>query len=254
MKTGTREGLLKAIGNKGWIIGALSAGLLGTACGSMDDPLYDPTHCSQVPQEIHSDRILAIGDSVTAFWSEHHMNSCQAYSDYASKEINEHIQNSAIGGTELTGSYGKCVPQQYEDATAANGPYDVVILTAGANDLKNECPLAEHETCSVKCGNKLLEIADEMEALVTDIVNDGSDVVLVGYYNMKNSIYDKYNECLATSISAYKAIAASNPHVTFVHTEDMVNPNNASDYAVDGVHPSIATAQKIGRRVAEALR
>jgi lysophospholipase L1-like esterase len=254
MERRTNRRALKAIANKGLVISALSASLMGAACGSMDDPLYSPTHCTQVPQEIHSDRILAIGDSVTAFWSENHMSSCQSYSDYASKEINEHIQNSAIGGTEMSGSYGKCVPQQYEDAAAANGAYDVVILTAGANDLKNECPLADYETCSVKCGDKLVEIAEELDTLITHIVGDGSDVVLVGYYDMRNSVYDKYNECRPMAAAQYQAIAAKSPHVSFVNTADLVNPNNESDYAFDGVHPSIALAKRIGHRVAEALR
>jgi lysophospholipase L1-like esterase len=226
---------------------------MGSGCALIDDPLYDPAHCGEVPQETKSDRILAIGDSITAFWSEHHMNSCQAYSDYASKEIDEHIENVALGGTELSGPNGKCIPKQYEDAVAANGPYDVVILTAGGNDLKNECPLAENEPCSVKCGAKLLELAQEMEDLVTDIVRDGSDVVIVGYYPTVNQVFSKYNQCLATAMTAYETLAASNPHVTFVRTADLVDPNDGTNYVIDGVHPSIALEQKIGNRVANAI-
>ena len=111
-----------------------------------------------------------------------------------------------------------------------------------------------YETCSVKCGNKLLQIADEMETMVTDIVNDGSDVIIVGYFNMRNSLFSQYNGCLAPATARDKAIAAASPHVTFVNTADMVNPNDPSAYAPDGVHPSIAMAQKIGQRVADALR
>jgi lysophospholipase L1-like esterase len=243
---------LKAIGGTNLVIGALTATLMVAAC---DDPLYDPQHCSQIPQENGSNQILAIGDSITAFWSKAHFNSCQAYSDYASKEINEHIQNVALGGAELSGSYTKCIPQQYDEAVAATGSYDVVILTGGANDLWNECSVAPHETCSVKCANKLDEIADEMETLVTDIVSDGSDVIIVGYFKTRNGGLAQYNECLEKFSAQSKGLAAKSPRVSFVQTADMVKTIDASNYyPLDEVHPSIKLAQKIGKRVADALR
>lgn len=248
MERRNRKGL-RGIRNKGMVVGALAATLMGTAC----DPLFDSQHCRQVPSESRSRRILAVGDSITAFWSEHHTNSCQAYSDYASKEINEHIDNVAIGGTELSGPNGKCIPKQYEDAAAVNGPYDIVILTAGGNDLKRECPLAGNESCTVKCRDKLLELADEMETLVTDIVRDGSEVVIVGYYSMRNKEYAKYNECLRTLMSKYESLATASPHVSFVNTSDLVDPDDATNYLIDGVHPSIQVTRKIGKKVADAI-
>lgn len=249
METGTYRRLFKAIGRANLVIGAATVMLMGAAC----DPLYDPQHCRQVPRDTNSVRILAVGDSITAFWSREHANSCQAYSDYASEEIHEHIENHAIGGTELSGSSGKCIPVQYQEAAEASGSYDIVVLTAGGNDLRNECPLAEHETCSVKCRNKMLELADEMETLVTDIVHDGSDVVIVGYYPMRNESYGKYNECLAQISAEYEKLAAASPRVTFVKTADLVDTADESNYAFDEVHPSIKLTKAIGKRVAAAI-
>jgi len=277
MKTGPHRKSLKAIKNTGLlpgsgaglsgknsvpgkrvVIGTLLSVLIWTGCW---DPLFDADHCTKVPQEVHGYKILAIGDSITAYWSKNSpFECCQSYPDFASIEINEHIQNEAVSGTRLSGE-GPTIPQQYTNAKASNGAYDLVILTGGANDLHKECDLEEGQTCSVTCGEKLLEIADEMETLVTDIVRDGSDVVIVGYYQMnelalspgENIGLAAYNECLATIIPMYQKIADSSPHVSLIETADLVDPHDAADYFADGLHPSIAAAQRIGHRLASVL-
>jgi hypothetical protein len=100
----------------------------------------------------------------------------------------------------------------------------------------------------------MAEIREEMETLVTDIVRDGSDVIIVGYYQMRNTGVYQYNECLTTAMVYYKQLAASSPHVTFVSTADVADPDVKSNYAWDEVHPSIELAQKIGKKVAYALK
>ena len=56
-----------------------------------------------VPQEIKADSILAIGDSITAYFSKTCSGCCQSYSDYASIQIDEYVQNEAVSGTRLSG-------------------------------------------------------------------------------------------------------------------------------------------------------
>jgi len=221
----------------------------------------DTDHCDLMPQEIKGDGILAIGDSITGWYKN---ETCgQSYSDYASIEINEYIQNEAIGGTRLSGEIAgflPSIPRQYAKATAVNGPYDVVVLTGGGNDLmhdrkagKIECKITT-QTCTESCRNKIEEIVEEMETLVTEIVRDGSDVILVGYYSIKQSTERSwYNECVSAINSGYQEIADSSPYISFVNTMDLVDPYDASDYAPDGLHPSISLAKKIGERVADAF-
>ena len=96
-------------------------------------------------------------------------------------------------------------------------------------------------------------IVEDMETLVTDIVNDDSDVIMVGYYPFYHSHrVTWYDECFSEMNSRYQEIADSSSHVSFVSTTDLANPDDRSDYD-DGLHPSIALAKKIGERVADAF-
>jgi lysophospholipase L1-like esterase len=172
-------------------------------------------------------------------------------------EIDEYIQNEAIGGTHLGWGIPRIfpnIPDQYANARAANdGPYDVVVLTGGGNDLRAKCKLTRR-SCTESCADKMEEIVDEMETLVTEIVRDGSDVIMVGYYPFYQSKkITWYDECFSEMNSMYQEIADTSPHVSFVSTTDLANPDNPSDYAPDGLHPSIALTKKIGRRVADAF-
>ena len=214
----------------------------------------DTSHCDLIPQEINDNGILAIGDSVTAWFNDFYTDCCQSYSDYASIEIGEYIQNEARSGTMLGWGipiFLPSIPYQYAKATAANGPYDVVVLTGGGNDLR-QC-LPTRQSCTERCGGKMEQVIKDMETLVARIVRDGSDVILVGYYPFYHSApVAWYNECVAEMDSRYQEIAESSSHVTFVSTTDLANPNDPSDYD-DGLHPSIALAKRIGERVADAF-
>jgi lysophospholipase L1-like esterase len=253
MKSETRvRGALKG---KGAFIGVMITlpFLLGAGWSGCDP--CDTGHCALVPQETRTHKILAVGDSFTAYYSRKVSGCCQSYTDYASIEIDEFIQNEALGGTRISGGPSPTIPQQYADAVADNGPYDVVILAGGGNDLTRECPVTS-QPCSIACASKKQEITDEMDALITQMVADGSHVLLVG--GVLSSVFslsptsEWYNECwlLDTSGQDY---ADSHPNVTYVSSRDLANPNDRADYGVDGIHPSIRLTQKIGKRVGDAL-
>jgi lysophospholipase L1-like esterase len=227
--------------------------LLGAGWSGCDR--CDTGHCNLVPQETRADKILAVGDSFTAYYSRKVSGCCQSYTDYASIEIDEFIQNEAVGGTQISGGPSPTIPQQYANAMADNGPYDVVILAGGGNDLTRECPVTS-QPCSIACAPKKQEIADEMGALITQMVADGSHVLLVG--GVLSSVFslsptsEWYNECWLLDTSG-RDYADSHPNVTYVSSRDLANPNGRADYGIDGVHPSISLTQKIGKRVGGVL-
>jgi len=227
--------------------------LLGAGYSGCDR--CDVTHCSQVPQETRSHKILAVGDSFTAYYSQKVSGCCQSYTDYASIEIDEFIRNEAIGGARLSGGPSPDIPQQYANAKAEQGLYDVVILSGGGNDLMKECPVT-NLPCSTACADKKQEIANEMDALITQMVADGSHVVLVGGVLMSNFSLSAgsawYNECWLLDTSA-QDYADAHPNVSYVNARDLANPSNRADYGLDGIHPSISLTQKIGRRLGDAI-
>ncbi len=227
--------------------------LLGMGYSGCDP--CDVTHCGQVPQETRTHKILAVGDSFTAYYSNNVSGCCQSYTDYASIEIDEYIQNEAVGGARMSGGSYLPIPQQYANAKAANGTYDLVILSGGGNDLMQECPVAA-QPCSVACAGKKQEIAQETIALITQMVADGSHVMMVGGVLTSNfSLFpdtDYYNECWLLDTSA-QDYADSHPNVSYVNARDLADQNNPADYAIDGLHPSISLTQKIGKRVGDAL-
>jgi lysophospholipase L1-like esterase len=215
----------------------------------------DTSHCSLVPQETRANKILAVGDSFTAYYSKNVSGCCQSYADYASIEIDEFIENDAVGGAQLSGGRYLSIPQQYANAMAENGPYDLVILSGGGNDLMKECPITS-QPCSVACASKRQEIADEMDALITQMITDGSRVLLVAGVLLSNFSLAAgsqwYNECWLMDTSAQE-YADSHPNVSYVSTRDLADPDNRADYGLDGVHPSISLNQKIGKRVGEKI-
>ena len=228
--------------------------LLGAGYSGCDR--CDPTHCSLVPQETLDHKILAVGDSFTAYYNEKVSGCCQSYTDYASIEIGEFIRNEAIGGARLSGGPSPDIPRQYDYAKADEGPFDVVILSGGGNDLMKECAVTG-ELCSIACADKKEEIADELDALITQMVADGSHVVMVGGVPMSNfSLFTAsawYNECWTEDPASGQAYADSRPNVTYVNARDLANPKRRADYGLDGVHPSISLTRKIGERLAGAL-
>jgi len=228
--------------------------LLGAGWSGCDP--CDTGHCNLVPQETRAHKILAVGDSFTAYYSQKVSGCCQSYTDYASIEIDEFIRNEALGGTRLSGGPSPTIPQQYANTMADNGPYDVIILSGGGNDLMKECAVTS-QPCSIACADKKEEINDELDALITRMVSDGSHVVMVGGVLMSNfslsSTNSWYNECWLLDPASAQAYADSHPNVSYVNARDLANPDNPADYAVDGVHPSISLTRKIGKRVGSVL-
>ena len=239
-----------------WLLGVMFTLPFLFGAGYSGCDRCDTTHCSLVPQETRTHKILAVGDSFTAYYSRQVSGCCQSYTDYASIEVDEFIRNEAVGGARLSGGPYLEIPQQYDNAKAEEGPFDVVILSGGGNDLTRECAVTT-QPCSIACADKKEEIADELDSLITRMVSDGSHVVMVGGVLMSNfppsSTNAWYNECWLQDPALAQAYADARPNVTYVNARDLANPNNRADYGLDGIHPSINLTRKIGERLGESL-
>lgn len=160
------------------------------------------------------------------------------------------VQNNAISGTTIT-DIGDPIFEQYE-----SGTWDWVLVDGGGNDLNDGCECGQ-------CDALLTEIvaADgstgAMAELVEQIVDDGHDVALMGYYEMPPDAefgFDRCNDELEVLLSRYESLAARFDTVTFIDVREVVSPTDTPEaYDEDNVHPSVEGGAMIAEHLAAVL-
>ena len=103
-------------------------------------------------------------------------------------------------------------------------------------------------------------ITDSGEGLIPDLVekaqNDGSKVILIGYYSVpKGSEYEPVILEVEILNDRYNEFAKANEGVYFISLKDVMSPEETPElYSDDLVHPSIDGHSAIGRHIAEFIR
>ena len=190
-------------------------------------------------------RIAALGDSVMA-WNH---GRDAAIGDAASDALGRPVATYARAGATLLGRDDP-IGSQYVPA-----PRDWVILNGGANDFSAFCG------CD-GCGGVLdrLISADGRRGALPDLIarirGDGARVVFVGYYRAPparlffRGCEDEFDALDARVLR----LAARDPGVLFVSAKRVIDPADASLFALDRVHPSRTGSARIGRDVAATIR
>ncbi|MEM7158808.1 MAG: SGNH/GDSL hydrolase family protein [Myxococcota bacterium] len=212
-----------------------SAGSGSMTSGADDETGTLPTDtgaergCEVIEALPEPERFHLIGDSV--FVSN--VDECADVGDFVGRTFGERVEVQAVGGTELGGGKDG-IPGQY-----IPGGWEWVIVDGGANDLGNICDC----DCSAEQLDALAS-ADASEGLMVElvdqIVGDGSQVVLLGYYEaMPDSEFGPCIDEQTILSDRYAAIADARPEVVFVDGRELMDPESTPvAYQEDGVHPS----------------
>ena len=161
------------------------------------------------------------------------------------------FQNNAIGGTTIT-EVGFPIPEQYEAGT-----WDWVLVDGGGNDLNDGC---ECRQCDAVMEEIITADAEQgaMADFVEQIVDDGYNVALMGYYEMPNNAeygFDQCNDELGVLLPRYQLLAERFERVTFIDIREVVSPQTTPQaYDEDQVHPSTEGARMIAEHIASVLR
>lgn len=197
-------------------------------------------------------RILAIGDSVI-WWNADQGGSI---ADAVSADLGEPVVNLAVPGAAVSHPDADMAVEGLDiRAQYLSRDWDWVLLGGGANDLGDE---GDARGCAVVL-DELLS-ADgrrgEIPELVDRIRSDGARVIALGYYELPAR--EEESGFCGDSLSALNrrvdAMAALSSDVLFVAMADVVSPADPKAYDRDGIHPSARASQRIGRKIAHAIR
>ena len=209
---------------------------------------------AQAQEGLYTPRVLVIGDSLLDW----HRITRQTIPDNLAAQTGWPVESRALSGAKMyhTGSETKqaqVIPLQYE-AARAQGPWDWVVISGGANDLLTRCGCAG---CArtlnglIAEGHKTGIIPD----LVRRIRRDGAQVAMVGYIgNPRLNLFSGCRDEVRAMARRQVAMAQGDPGVIYVSARAAVNPKRRSTFALDGIHPSRKSTRAVAAALAEALQ
>ncbi len=146
----------------------------------------------------------------------------------------------------------------------AEGPPDAVVLSMGDNDAQPLQPEGSTAYVDVDSPLWLTEYSRRLTAFVAQMKAAGSRVYVVGQPAMRS---ETFNGRIAVVDSAYRALAAADPEVTYVDAKALLS-NDAGGYTdtlpgaggaavqvrnADGIHLSVEGARWLARIVARQV-
>lgn len=203
-----------------------------------------PLLCACDPSELPAD-VFAVGDSYLSW----HRESGESIPQVAAHELGLEPFNLAIGGSQVLEG-PRAIPDQY---IASDWP--LVVVDGGGNDLRDDCAC---EACGPTL-DKLIGPEGETGAfvdLVDEMVDRGSEVVVVGYGEVRADAGYGFGACdddFAALGQRQALVASSRPEVTFVDLRPVLRADDLSAWADDRLHPSPEGSALAGKAVADAI-
>ena len=222
------------------VLGVAAAAFLSACAGTEADPHSAGDDSTQPREGLH-----AVGDSVLAWWG----NEGDSIPDKAAEGLGLSLVNSAISGAQVLDEGDEGIPSQY-----LSGPWDVVLIDGGANDLADRCGCGD-------CDSTLDAIisADASSGVMVSLVDralaDAQQVVVFDYYRTPPGT--EFEPCFGVMEeleTRYNLLASSRDRLTVVDGEASVSADDLSDWDEDRIHPSKQGAAKVGAAIAAALQ
>ncbi len=193
--------------------------------------------------------ILVLGDSVMAW------NGTAAIPDVIGSTLDRQVISKAVPGAQfdndaaLAGAVGFDIQRQFP-----GGRWNWIVLNGGANDFSADCG------CGA-CGASLNALigTDGTGAVPSFIARlqatTGAQVLWMGYYkgNGKGS-FEGCRDDLVEMERRIARLAAGREGVHFVDAEDVIDPDDATQFAPDNNHPSVKGSALIGAYLAQAIQ
>jgi lysophospholipase L1-like esterase len=207
-----------------------------------------PDYCTEIDNMNQTDpitefKVQVVGDSL--FGAD--ADGCASVSTFMSLRLWLEVEDNSIPGAIVSdGDEG--IPQQY-----VSGDWNWTVINGGANDIMPYC--TEND-----CDEVLDEIiTDSGEGQIPNLVekaqNDGSNVILIGYYSVpKGSEYEPVILEVEIINDRYNEFAKANEGVYFISLKDVMNPEETPElYSEDLVHPSNDGHFAIGEHIADFI-
>ena len=206
-----------------------------------------PDYCTEIDNMNETDpitefKVQVIGDSL--FGAD--ADGCASVSTFMSLRLWLEVEDKSVPGATIIGD--ESIPEQY-----VSGDWNWTVIDGGGNDIMPYC--TEND-----CDEVLDEIiTDSGEGLIPDLVekaqNDGSNVILIGYYSVpKGSEYEPVILEVEILNERYNEFSKANEGVYFISLKEVMTPEETPElYDEDLVHPSHDGHYVIGEYIADFI-
>jgi lysophospholipase L1-like esterase len=196
--------------------------------------------------------ILVLGDSVMAWNSA----SNASIPDAMGRALGRSVVSRAVPGAQfdnpsrIAGAVGFDIQRQLP-----SGRWNWVVINGGANDLGADCG------CGA-CGPAVDDLigADNVSGSIPTFIQKlrgatGANVVWMGYYaGSGQGSFAGCRDDLVALEARLARFAASQPGISFVDSEDVIDRSDRSLFAPDNTHPSAKGSALIGTYLAQHIR
>jgi len=154
-------------------------------------------------------------------------------------------QNYRHYGLAATTVLSGQIPGQYTNAKRANPDIKTVIMTGGGNDIIMDatmsiaCAATSGDLSTNACRRRLLDVANRLGELWTEMSNDGvRDLFNINYAKGAATSVTEYIQA-DIQVEYQKIIAALPPPIVvhYIQTEEIVNGSGVARL-IDGIHPT----------------
>ena len=194
-------------------------------------------------------RILAIGDSILAW----HKWTGRDIPSVVGDILGARVENDAVAGARFsnTSALGRATGFDVR-AQFREGAWDMVLVNGGANDMLADCNCGD--CAPVLDGLLAADLTGEVAEFVAQLRVTGTQVVWMGYYaSARSGQFAGCRPYLVTLDARLAELAAATPGLTFIDSEDAIDPDDRSNFAFDGIHPSAQGARRIGTYLAQSV-
>ncbi len=194
-------------------------------------------------------RVLAIGDSVLAW----HKWTGRDIPSVIGDVLGARVDNDAVAGARFSNAsaLGRAVGFDVR-AQFRRGPWDMVLVNGGANDMLNDCGCGACD--GVLDGLLAADLTGEVPQFVAEIRATGVQVLWMGYYaSARSGQFAGCRPYLVQYDARMAQLAEATPGMTFIDSEDVLDPDDRANFAFDGIHPSPRGARRIGTYLAQSV-
>lgn len=205
--------------------------------------------CLGAPATAEPFRVLAIGDSLLAWhkWSGRDIPSVMA------DVLGAEVENDAVAGARFSNASGLGRAIGFDvRAQFRRGLWDIVLINGGANDFLADCGCRACD--GVLDGLIAPDLSGEVPTLLAEIRTSGAEVLWMGYYaSARSGQFAGCRPYLVEYDARVARLAEQTPGLSFVDSEAVMDADDRSLFAFDGIHPSPKGARLIGAYLARAI-
>ncbi len=208
--------------------------------------------CQELPSSKPDAKVIAVGDSLMAWNSP----SGSSIPDVIEENIGAPVVDRTVSAAWLQTQFDdKGAPQSGVQAQFVKGDWSWAVVNGGGNDLMLGCGCSR---CDAVLDNMISEDGQsgQIPRFVRQIRETGTRVIYVGYLRSPD-LFTPIEHCKAEG-DEFEAriarLAQLDEGVTFVSSQDVARPGDASYFSFDLIHPSRKSSRIIGERIASVIK